>query len=88
MAIPSQLLFFFILPQRRSLNNEECLDQDLWRGKKSLWVEENCVFTDNSFINKIKDMFLHVYSYNLCYFILLQIIRIGLEWMRIWDQWL
>jgi hypothetical protein len=33
--------------QRRNLKDEECSQQDLWRKIICLWVEENCVFTEN-----------------------------------------
>lgn len=54
LAVPSQLVFFSVLPQRRSLRDEKCLDQELWRKKKCHWFEENCILAENSFNNYIK----------------------------------
>jgi hypothetical protein len=32
--------------KRRELKDEECMDRDFGEEKSSLWVEENCVFTE------------------------------------------
>jgi hypothetical protein len=47
--------------QRRNLKDEKCFDQELWRKKLCLCIEEICVFTEK---------FLYIYIYIYIYIIL------------------